>query len=75
MQMIAKLSALHIFLHIKCVNTIIFQFYKGKGLDSHTSPPQQPWNPAFSKDPGPHSERINNGHIISILKERMITIA
>ena len=31
---------------------------KGKGVDSHISPPQQLWNPAFSKDPGPPSERL-----------------
>ena len=62
MQMMANIIALHIFLHLKCANTIIFQFYKGKGVDSHTSPPQQPWNPAFSKYPGPHSERLEQAY-------------
>ena len=65
---------IHVFLYIKCVVNYFSILQKRKGVDSYTSSSQQPWNLAFSKDPGPHSERleqaINNEHIISTLIKR-----
>ena len=80
MQIMANIiDATHIFVYqVRKFNCFSIS-QKGKGVNSHISPPQKPWNPAFSKDPGPHSERleqaINNEHIISMIKECRITIS
>ena len=57
-----------------------FSILQGKGCrQPHLPPPQQPWNPAFSKDLdhmlNAWNRPIDNEHIISVLKEGMITIA
>ena len=80
MQIMANIiGATHIFVYqVRKFNCFSIS-QKGKGVNNHISPRQKPWNPAFSKDPGPHSERleqaIDHEHIIWILKERMITVA
>ena len=74
MQKMPKIIGVtHIFIYqVPIFNYFSISLQKGKGVD-HTSPSLP--SPPLPQDHGRKKQALSNEHIISVLKERMITIA